>query len=156
MDMTQAMRQPDRDAPEKVMVFAIDGREYGIDIMSVREIRSWVTITPLPRTPDYISGVINIRGTVLPIINLAARLAPGVEHATVRDVIVVLEIGDRIAGILVDQVSDIVEIKAGDIQDLPSATTDSVREFVFGLLTHDGRVVCLLRSGELLPEPVAA
>jgi len=149
------MTQGDDPFPEKIMVFTIDGRDYGIDIMVVREIRSWVTTTPLPGTPRHVLGVINIRGTVLPIVDLAARISALATPVEKREVIIVIEVDDRVMGIPVDRVSDIVNVEEGNVQPVPAASTPGLRRLVCGLLTFDDHVVCLMRPRELLLEEMA-
>src|SRR5580698_7846525 len=90
--------------------FRIGDQEFCVDIMSVREIRGWTPATPLPRTPDFVRGVINLRGAVLPIIDLAARLGLQVNELSARSVIIVVKVGERLIGLLVDAVSDIISI----------------------------------------------
>ena len=89
----------------ELIAFRIEDQEYSVDIMSVREIRGWTAATPLPQSPDYVRGVINLRGTVLPIVDLSARLGLGTVEPTPRHVIIVVHIGKRIVGLLVDAVS---------------------------------------------------
>ena len=83
------------------------GQEFAADIMAIREIRGWTDTTALPHVPDYVRGVINLRGMVLPVIDLKARLGLGLTEATPKHVIIVVNADDRTIGLLVDAVSDI-------------------------------------------------
>src|ERR1700742_3390878 len=99
--------------------FRIGDQEFCVDIMSVREIRGWTAATPLPRSPDFVRGVINLRGAVLPIIDLSARMGLGVIEPEARHVIIVCRIGGQMVGLLVDAVSDILTITDDLIQATP-------------------------------------
>ena len=103
----------------KIVTFSLAGQMFGIDMKSLVEIREWEAPTPLPSVPSYIKGVTNLRGTVVPVVGLAERLGwePSVLHS--RSCILVVNIGDKQAGFLVDEVADIVPVQAGDIQPAP-------------------------------------
>jgi purine-binding chemotaxis protein CheW len=103
----------------KIVTFSLAGRMFGIDMSSLIEIREWDEPTPLPRVPDYIRGVANLRGTVIPIVGLAERLGwkPSEVHA--RSCVLVVGLGARQAGFLVDEVNDIVAIDGSAIQPAP-------------------------------------
>lgn len=103
----------------KIVTFSLSDRIFGIDMRALIEIREWEEPTPLPRVPSYIKGVANLRGTVIPIVGLAERLGwePSVPHA--RSCILVVSIGGKQAGFLVDEVADIVLIKDSEIQPAP-------------------------------------
>src|SRR5690554_684133 len=104
--MTEANIQP--GARRELIAFRIGEQEFCVDIMAVREIRGWTPATPLPRTPDYMKGVINLRGAVLPIIDLSGRFGLGDTEPSARHVIMVVQIDGRMVGLLVDAVSDIL------------------------------------------------
>ena len=103
----------------KIVTFCLSGRMFGIDMGALIEIREWEEPTPLPRVPGYIRGVANLRGTVIPIVGLAERLgwAPSAIHA--RSCVLVVSLGGKQAGFLVDEVNDIVVIDGGAIQPAP-------------------------------------
>jgi purine-binding chemotaxis protein CheW len=92
------------DAPREFIAFRIGVQEFCIDIMSVREIRGWTPATALPHAPPYVRGVINLRGSVLPIVDLAERLGFPPTDASARQVIIVVQVGAQIVGLLVDAV----------------------------------------------------
>ena len=140
--------------PERreLIAFCIDDQEYCVDIMSVREIRGWSPATPLPQTPDYIRGVINLRGAVLPIMDLAARLGFATSVTSARSVIIVVKVGERMIGLLVDAVSDILMITDDMVQVAPDVACDRVRSFVRGLISIDSRMISLIALDRLLPE----
>jgi purine-binding chemotaxis protein CheW len=103
----------------KIVTFSLGNRTFGIDMRALIEIREWEEPTPLPRVPGYIKGVSNLRGTVIPIVGLAERLGweASVPHS--RSCILVVVIGGKQAGFLVDEVADIVAIEEGQIQPAP-------------------------------------
>ena len=142
-------------AARELITFRIGRQEFCVDIMSVREIRGWTPATPLPRAPSYMKGVINLRGAVLPIVDLGARLGLGVSDPTARHVIMVAHIGGRTVGLLVDAVSDIIELTDDAVQATPDVASDQVRTFVKGIFAIDGRMISLLELEWLLPESEA-
>src|SRR5581483_5190918 len=97
----------------ELMAFRIGAQEFCIDIVSVREIRGWTPATPLPHSPQFVRGVINLRGAVLPIVDLAARLGLGSVDPSSRHVIIVAQVGRQIVGLLVDAVSEILTVPDG-------------------------------------------
>jgi purine-binding chemotaxis protein CheW len=120
--------------------------------MSVREIRGWSAATPLPQSPSYMRGVINLRGAVLPIMDLAERLDLPPTEPSERSVIIVVQVGERLVGLLVDAVSDILSINPEQIQPTPDVGCDQAKAFVRGLITIDDRMVSEIAVERLLPE----
>ncbi|CAA7618767.1 chemotaxis protein CheW [Magnetospirillum sp. SS-4] len=123
--------------------FTIGDEEYGVDIMAIREIKGWTETTALPNAPAHMRGVINLRGTIVPILDLRARFGRGVTDASARHVIMVVAVGSRVAGILVDAVADILAVAAESIQPVP-ALEHAESGFLTGLVTVEGRMVALL------------
>ena len=149
--MNETIYQNTSDRRE-LITFCIGEQEFAVDIMSVREIRGWSPATPLPQTPDYMRGVINLRGAVLPIMDLAARLGLSINEISARSVIVVVNVGERQVGLLVDAVSDILTISPEAIQPPPDIACDRVRSFVKGLISVEGRMISEIALEHLLPE----
>ena len=139
-------------AGRELIRIGVGGQDYCISVGSVREIRGWTPATPLPRTPSYVKGVINLRGAVLPIIDLGARLGLETSAPTARHVIMVVRIGDRTLGLLVDAVSDIINLTEDMVQPTPDVACDQVKTFVKGLFAIDGRMVSLIALDKVLPE----
>jgi purine-binding chemotaxis protein CheW len=135
------------------VAFRIGVQEFCIDIMSVREIRGWTPATPLPHAPSYVRGVINLRGSVLPIVDLAERLGFPPIEATARQVIIVVQFGGQIIGLLVDAVSDILTQSTENIQPTPDIATDVVKSFVRGVLAIDERMIGLVELDSLMSAP---
>src|SRR5258708_6456986 len=131
-------------ARRELIAFRIGEQMFCVDIMAVREIRGWTVATPLPRAPAFMRGVINLRGAVLPIVDLGARLGLQITEATARHVIMVVHLGGRTVGLLVDAVSDIVTITDDLVQPTPDIASDQVKTFVRGLFALDGKMVSLI------------
>lgn len=137
----------------ELIAFRIGEQEFCVDIMSVREIRGWTPATPLPRSPAYMKGVINLRGAVLPIIDLGARFGLKTGEPTERHVIMVAHVGRRLVGLLVDAVSDIVQLSDAAIQPTPDVASDQVKSFVKGIFAVEGgRMISLIDLDHVLPE----
>lgn len=134
----------------ELISFEIGDQEFCIDIRTVREIRGWTMATPLPQSPDYISGVINLRGTIMPVIDLRARLGLGVTEPSSRHVIVVVQEAGRCAGLLVDGVQETFTIDAALPQDPPAFEGD-VEPFVDAIIPIDGRMISRLVVDRLTP-----
>jgi purine-binding chemotaxis protein CheW len=143
-----------QNGARELISFRIGEQEFCVDIMAVREIRGWTPATALPQSASFVRGVINLRGAVLPIVDLAARLGFESAEATDRHVIIVAQIGAQTVGLLVDAVSDILTVTDDAIQPTPEVASDTARAFVRGLLSIDGRMVSLLALDNILPEPV--
>ncbi len=126
------------------ITFISGEQEFGADIMAVREIRGWTTTTPLPHAPAYVRGVINLRGVVLPVIDLKALLGYGHTEANIKHVIIVVKCADRTIGLLVDAVSDILTAGGSDIQATPELSRDEQSQFVDGIAVLDKRMVTIL------------
>lgn len=148
--MAESIKRPE------LIAFRIGEQEFCIDIMMVREIRGWSPATPLPQAPDYVRGVINLRGAVLPVIDLGARLGLGACEPSVRHVIIVAQIGRRIVGLLVDAVSDILTVDAEAIKPTPQVGSAMVVTFLRGLLTENGRMISIIDADQILPQEALA
>ena len=136
----------------ELVAFRIGAQEFCVNIMAVREIRGWTPATPLPRSPAFLRGVINLRGAVLPIVDLAARLGLEPTKPTQRHVIIVAQVAHQIIGLLVDAVSDILTMRDDMIQPPPDVASEMVRTFVQGLLAIEGRMVSLISLDHILPK----
>lgn len=131
------------------ITFRSADQEFGADIMTIREIRGWTETTPLPHSPDYVRGLINLRGMVLPVVDLKARLGQGTTEVTTKHVIIVVRCADRTMGLLVDAVSDILTASASDIQPTPELANDIEEELVEGIAVIDERMVTILGMRKL-------
>lgn len=129
---------------QELLSFRVGEQEYSVDIMSVREIRGWSRATPLPHSAAHVRGVINLRGTVLPIIDLAQRLGLSVAEASERNVIIVVQVRDQTLGLVVDAVSDILSIPMQDLQTPPDLSQDEDNSYVRALTVVEGRLLRIL------------
>ena len=143
-------------AHTEYLSFRIDENEYSVEIMSVREIRGWTRTTSLPHAPPFVRGVINLRGTVLPVVDLAVRLGLEASEPQERNVIIVVDVGSRVMGLRVDAVSDILSFSDDQLQPPPDMTSKS--RFVRALTILDDRMVRILDLEAVLPsnEEIAA
>lgn len=128
----------------ELLTFRIAEQEYALDIMSVREIRGWTHATPLPHAPNYMKGVINLRGTVLPVMDLSVRLGLTKQEQNDRNVIIVVKLDDTMTGLLVDAVSDIVALSPEDMQAPPELSANAAEAVVSALTLIDDRMVRVL------------
>jgi purine-binding chemotaxis protein CheW len=148
------MIEADRIEPSKareLVAFRVDSQEYCVDIMSVREIRGWTQATALPQAPEFVRGVINLRGSVLPIVDLAARFGLKPPEPTARHVIIITQIGKQVIGLLVDAVSDILTVVSDKIQPTPDVASEIAKAFVRGVLAIEGRMISLIDLDHVLP-----
>jgi len=133
----------------EMITFIVGAQEFCIDVMSVREIRVWTPATPIAHAPSYVAGVINLRGTVLPIIDFAARLGFPPAEPTTRHAILVAQIGEQTVGLLVEGVSEILTITEDLIQPTPDVASEIAREFVSGIVATQNRMISLVALGGL-------
>src|SRR5262245_34694874 len=130
--------------------FAIGDDQYGVDIMAVREIKGWSQITPLPRQPDYMRGVLNLRGVMVPIIDLRCRFSQGMTEASPLHVVIVVQIGSNHVGLLADRVLDIVALEPSRIQPVPRISESSRADFLSGLVTIETGMIALIDLSHIL------
>ncbi len=126
------------DGPSEFINFAIGDDQYGVDIMSVREIKEWSNVTHLPKQPDYVRGVLNLRGVVLPIVDLRCRFGQGLTECTPTHIIIIVQEEGRQVGLLADKVLDIVSFEQNEIQPVPTVARSSEARFLSGLATVEG------------------
>lgn len=127
----------------QLIAFSIGEQIYGVEITTVREIRAWNGATPLPNTRPFVRGVINLRGTIVPIFDLRARFGHGLTEPTKNHVVVVISVGEKWVGILVDAVSDILTVSHDDIHNVPEGNSED-SELLSGIITHNSRMVGLI------------
>ncbi len=142
------------DQSVEFIAFHLGGQRFCIDIMSVREIRGWIPATPLPHAPDFLRGVINLRGAALPVVDLAARLGFPVGEPTPRHAVIVVQLQGQIVGLLVDSVSDILNVSPSAIQPTPDVASTMAREFLRGVIAADKGMISVLRVDKLAPSDI--
>ncbi|GGF95947.1 MULTISPECIES: chemotaxis protein CheW [Rhizobiaceae] len=151
MSVSYAVKSLSQGARE-LIAFRIGDQEFCVNIMSVREIRGWTQATPMPHAPAYVRGVINLRGAVLPIIDMSARLGMKETEPTPRHVIIVAQVKSKVVGLLVEAVSDILTITDDNIQPVPEVSSDLEKQYARGILAIDKRMICLIELEALFPE----
>jgi len=138
----------------KYLTFTLAEEEYGIGILKIKEIIGMLPITSVPQTPDFVKGVINLRGKVIPVIDLRLRFGMGEIDYTERTCIIVVEIesqaGTVLIGIVVDSVSEVLNVKGDDIADTPTFGTKLNTEYILGMAKMDGGVKILLDIDQVL------
>jgi purine-binding chemotaxis protein CheW len=135
--------------------FTLGDEEYGVDILSVQEIRSWEPVSRIPNVPDYEKGVVNLRGAIVPIIDLRERFGLGHLEYSPLTVVVVLQMQTkegqtRVMGVVVDSVSDVIDVDKKTIQEAPNFGTKVSTEFINGLASVNDRMVMILDVEKLL------
>ncbi|NKF21718.1 chemotaxis protein CheW [Solimonas marina] len=132
------------------LTFTLGGEEYGVDILKVQEIRGYDTVTRMPGAPDFMKGVINLRGTIVPVIDLRLKFGLGDANYDAFTVMVILNIGKRIVGMVVDSVSDVIELDPEEMRPAPEFGSSIDTRFITGLGTRDDRMLILLDIEKLL------
>jgi purine-binding chemotaxis protein CheW len=140
--------------PKQVISFAIGNEQYGVDIMAVREIKGWSEVTPLPGQPDYVRGVLNLRGSIVPIIDLRCRFGQAPTEATPLHIAIIVQIATKPVGLLADRVLDIVTFESSQVQPVPRIASDARLHFIAGLVTIEGTMIALIDLRALLPEDI--
>ena len=150
-----AVENLDQDE-QQYLTFIMADEEYGVDILAVQEIRGWEESTIIPNAPEYIKGVINLRGTIVPIMDLRRRFGlPTVEYSPMT-VVIILKVEqptERVMGIVVDAVSDVYTIAESDTRKAPELTEDDNSVFIDGLVNVNEKMVILLDVESLLSVP---
>ncbi len=142
-------------APLQQLTFALADEEYGVDILAVREIRGWSHVTRIPQAPDYVLGVLNLRGAIVPVMDLRLRFGLVRESYNDTTVMIIVAIAERLFGIVVDAVSDVIDIDVAAIRPVPDMGAVVDTRYLKGLATHDERMVMLLDVEKLMrPEDV--
>jgi purine-binding chemotaxis protein CheW len=138
----------------KYLTFSLNHEEYGIGILKIKEIIGMMDITPVPKTPVFVKGVINLRGKVIPVIDLRLRFSMVEEEYTERTCIIVVEvegqIGTILMGIVVDAVSEVINIKGDDIEQPPDFGAKLNTEYILGMAKNDAKVKILLDIDRVL------
>ena len=134
----------------ELITFGISGQLFGIDIMAIREIRAWSPVTRLPRVPDYVAGVVNLRGAVLPVIDLSLRLGWPPTETTPRNPIIVTMIDGQSRGLIVHDVSDIVSLDSNDLQQPDTIVQDHITHFLEGVAPIGDDMVMVLDLKRLM------
>ncbi len=140
---------------KELLTFVLAGEEYGVDILRVQEIKGWDSVTNIPNTPEYIRGVINIRGSIVPIIDMRLRFNLEKKEYDATTVVIVLNVkgsnaANRTMGIVVDAVSDVYNVPLDDVKASPDFGTAVDTEFVTGLATINEKMIIVLDIDHML------
>src|SRR5574343_34584 len=139
----------DTGSPHEYLVFKLGPEEYAIDILCVREIRGYENVTRIANAPEFIKGVINLRGTIVPIIDLRLKFG----HPATYDaftVVIILSIHDRLLGIVVDGVSDVTALSASEIRPAPQFSASFDTRYILGMATLEGRMMIVSDIARLM------
>jgi purine-binding chemotaxis protein CheW len=140
----------DANATTQYLTVNLAEEEYGIDILAVREIRGWTPVTRIPQAPHYVLGVLNLRGAIVPVLDLRLRFGLIREAYNATTVTVIVTVADRLFGIVVDAVSDVLDIANTDLRPVPDMGTAVDTEYLKGLTSMGERMVLLLDADKLL------
>ena len=138
------------------VAFRIGDEEYCIEITLVREIRRWTNATKLPHAPSYLTGVVNLRGSVVPVVDFSARLGGPLTETTERHTIIIVENNGQTIGLLVEAVSDILAAGEEHMQPTPQIAPQEVHEIISGLVVVDDRILRRVQSRNILTNEAAS
>jgi purine-binding chemotaxis protein CheW len=154
---TQAAAAP---GSQQVLTFVLGSETYGVDILRVQEIRGWSAVTRIPHAPSHVLGVLNLRGSIVPIVDLRMRFSLAIAEYTNVTVIIVLSVksgnGRRDFGVVVDGVSDVVDVDSSAVKPTPDIGSRASTEHIRGLVPVSGRMVMLLDIDRLIGSDIAA
>ena len=140
------------DRTVEVVAFRVADQDFCFDLASVREIRGWTSTTALPHAQPYVRGVINLRGSVVPVIDLSQRLGFGTAEPGARHVIIIAVVDDQTVGLLADVVSDILTVRESDLQPVPDIVDETVRQFISGVLIKEDKMIRRLQLRVILDQ----
>jgi purine-binding chemotaxis protein CheW len=136
----------------EIISFHLGEQVFCVNIMAVREIRGWAPSTTLPHTPPHVLGVINLRGSVIPVIDMAIRLGLKPIEPTERSAIIVTNIAGKLVGLLVENVSDMITVKEADLQPAPDVLPAAERALTKAIIPVDKQMICYLDLDALFAE----
>jgi purine-binding chemotaxis protein CheW len=144
-----------REETREVLVFVLGGEEYAVDILKVQEIRGYEKVTPIPSAPAYLKGVVNLRGIIVPVIDMRIKFGLAEPKYDSFTVVIILRVSGRVVGVVVDGVSDVVHLAPSEVKAAPALGSIVDSGFLAGLATTGGRMILMLEiekflsSGEL-------
>lgn len=156
--MSNIVETVDRDAPEieassEYLTFVLGDEFYGLDILKVQEIRGYDAVTKIANTPDFIKGVINLRGLIVPIVDLRIKFNLGSVTYDALTVVIILNLGGRVAGIVVDGVSDVMNLPDCQIRVVPDIVASIDTKYITGLATVEEKMLVLVDIEHLMTSP---
>ena len=132
------------------LTFTLGAEEYGVDILKVQEIRGYGTVTRIPEAPDFVKGVINLRGTIVPVVDMRLKFKLGKADYNTFTVMIILNVADRVVGMVVDSVSDVVALTPSQIRPAPELGSAVGAQFLTGIGALDSRMLILLDIERLM------
>lgn len=152
-DPEEGARTPDASADaggqRQFISLKVGSETYAIDILSVREIKGWTDTTVLPHQPDYVLGVLNLRGAIVPVFDLRCRFGQGLTETTRMHVVIIVRVQERTVGVLVDAVSDILSINTADIRPVPEMERTASTDYFPGIISINDATVVILNLDKL-------
>jgi purine-binding chemotaxis protein CheW len=139
-----------RVAAGEYLTFVLGNEEYGLEILKVQEIRGYDSVTQIANTPDFIKGVVNLRGKIVPIVDLRIKFHLGKVEYDEFTVVIILNLNGRVVGIVVDGVSDVMALKEEQIRDVPSLVTSIDTKYIVGLATVEEQMLILVDIEQLM------
>lgn len=149
---TNRRAKTDSDEIMQWVTFHLENETYGINVMQVQEVLRYTEIAPVPGAPSYVLGIINLRGSVLTVIDTRARFELNPTENTENTRIVVIESEKQVVGILVDSVAEVVYLKESEIDDTPSVGNEDNAKFIQGVSNRDGKLLILVDLEQLLSD----
>ncbi|MES3006146.1 MAG: chemotaxis protein CheW [Pseudomonadota bacterium] len=153
--MGEPVRKTLQAAQEQVLqwvTFHLDNETYGVNVMAVKEVLRHTQIAPVPGAPDYVLGIINIRGTVISVINTRRRFGLQDQEPTDNTRIVIIEVGKHVVGIMVDSVAEVVYLRQSEIETSPTVGKDDSAKFIQGVCNKNGELLILVEFEKLLSQ----
>jgi purine-binding chemotaxis protein CheW len=152
MSEIEVRKDPTNDEVLQWVTFQLEEETYGINVMQVREVLRYSEIAPVPGAPDYVLGIINLRGNVVTVIDTRSRFGLMQGEITDNTRIIVIESERQVIGILVDSVAEVVYLRSSEIDTTPSVGTDESAKFIQGVSNRDGKLLILVDLNKLLSE----
>src|SRR5690349_6510612 len=138
------------DASNEFLTFTLGAEEYGVDILKVQEIRGYGTVTRIPEAPEFVKGVINLRGTIVPVVDMRLKFRLGSADYNTFTVMIVLNVANRVVGMVVDSVSDVVALTPSQIRPAPELGSTVGAQFLTGIGALDQRMLILVDIERLM------
>jgi purine-binding chemotaxis protein CheW len=148
--MTHIATKPGEEAGREYLAFSLGGEEYAVNILQVQEIRAYERVTRIANMPSFIKGVMNLRGAVVPVVDLRVRFNVGKAEYDASTIVIVINIGPRTIGMVVDGVSDVVAIKASELRPAPQIAGVLTAEFLEGVAILDKRMLIIVDINGLM------
>jgi purine-binding chemotaxis protein CheW len=144
------MKSKEKSASGEYLIFILGTEAYGLEILKVQEIRGYDAVTQIAKTPDFIKGVVNLRGKIVPIVDLRIKFHLGKVEYDEFTVVIILNFNGRVVGIVVDGVSDVMELKDEQIRDVPSLVSNIDTKYIVGLASVKTQMFILVDIGQLM------